>query len=54
MTWSKEVTLWCDSDDCEEWERFNSQSVKGAVSMARKRDWTSPEWDTHYCPRCSN
>lgn len=52
MTWSKEVTLWCDGGGCEEWETFNGGHVGRAVQRARKKGWTSPEWDVHLCPGC--
>jgi hypothetical protein len=36
MTYTKEVTLWCEADDCHEWVQLNNdQSKGGSVSAAR-------------------
>lgn len=53
MTYSKEITLWCDDQACQEWIKMPGYSVQNAVSEARDRGWSSPEWDEHYCPEHS-
>lgn len=53
MTYSKEVTLWCDGDECEEWVKFGVSAVENAVARSKDDGWTSPSWDEHYCSDCS-
>jgi len=53
MTYSKDISIWCDADDCEKWKKTRAKTVKKAVSDLRARGWTSPKWDEHYCPSCS-
>jgi hypothetical protein len=53
MAWSKDVTIWCDGEDCHEWFQSNSPTVKGAESDVRDRGWTKASANEHYCPDCS-
>jgi hypothetical protein len=53
MTYSKQITLWCDGENCGKWIQETEPTVRMAVSWARGQGWTSPSWDEHYCPDCS-
>lgn len=53
MTWSKNVTLWCDGD-CDEWYQASKPRVSLAESEAAENGWTIEDTDEHYCPDCSS
>lgn len=54
MSWTREVTIWCDV--CGNWEQ-----VSGTVQQARrelkkrgwKRWWKRPDKDGDVCPNCT-
>lgn len=50
VTHSKSVTLWCDTEDCDEWRTFAIPTVEGAVKRAESNGWSCPEWGEHHCP----
>ena len=46
MSYTKEITLWCDAKDCQEWIQLNDyESKQGKVAEARiharTQRWTS-------------
>jgi len=51
MSWTKEVTIWCDGEECNEWERTGNSTV------STTRNNLSPGWTftngNDYCPDCS-
>ena len=53
MTWSKNVTLWCDGEGCDEWYQASRSRVEPAESEAERNGWTKEATDEHYCPGCS-
>lgn len=53
MSWSKQVTIWCDGDNCGNWDQVSTGSVKKAVNTVKKYEgWTVKE-GKHYCKECS-
>lgn len=54
MSWTKETTIWCDGDGCEEFRETNDSRV----SDAERKIITEGEWTkingNHYCPTCSD
>ena len=58
MSYTKEVTLWCDAPDCQEWVQLNNYESKGgsvsaARIYARARRWTSVG-NKDYCKQHSS
>jgi hypothetical protein len=52
VTYTKEVTLWCEADDCQEWVQLNNhESRAGTVSAARiaarREGWTFANGKDH-------
>jgi hypothetical protein len=56
MTYTKQVTLWCDF--CGEWKQMSTGSVTEARKDAKKAGWTSRKSAEHFrvrqdvCPKC--
>lgn len=54
MSWSNEITLWCDGEECNEWTRFTVDRV----TFARSRAEGDRGWDTgrseDLCPDCKD
>lgn len=56
MSVTREITLWCDANDCYEWCQFNDfESHGGKVSpcrrVARKHGWTFSRAAGDRCPK---
>lgn len=51
MTWSKEVTLWCDDDDCEAWTRHGASTVEETREIAKEHGWVYRDGED-LCPEC--
>lgn len=53
MTWGNTITLWCDSDDCVEWQKFQARKVTRARTMAESDGWDTTRGGPDYCPDCA-
>lgn len=52
MSWSKEVTLWCDHDGCSRFTQVARKRVDNAREIARRdRRWYAPDGGPDYCPK---
>ena len=52
MSFSLEITIWCDGDSCGLWEAWGSSSKRETLRAARYRGWTVVG-SKHLCPICS-
>lgn len=51
MSWSKNVTLWCDGDDCREFI-YGGRYVRRSRQEAKKSGWKYID-GKDYCPGCA-
>ena len=54
MTYSTEITLWCDGEECNTWRRFQVKTVTRARTTAEEQGWETTRGGPDYCPDCSN
>lgn len=52
MTWSKDVTIWCDGDNCMEWARYSLSTVGATRKRARDDGWVYRGGEDR-CPDCA-
>lgn len=52
MSYTKIVTLWCDSEDCLANYEYDRSSAMEARDYAAKEGWTYQSGED-YCPECS-
>ncbi len=50
MSWSKEITIWCDG--CLKWDQIPGSRIKEAEREVIKAGWTK-KGKKHYCKDCS-
>jgi hypothetical protein len=57
MSYTKEVTLWCDADDCQEWAQLNHHESNGGKVAAARISARRARWTTvggkDYCQKHS-
>lgn len=51
MTWTKEVTLWCEGDGCSQWVAYGESSVTETRKLARANGWKAGTRGDK-CPDC--
>lgn len=52
MSYTKEITIWCDEVDCLEWATYGSGRVDEARIDARADGWTHRN-GKDFCPSCT-
>lgn len=52
MSYTKNVTMWCEGKDCAQWVDGESGTVAKARERARAQRWTFKD-GKDYCPVCS-
>lgn len=53
MSWSKTTTIWCDSDECENWVSYNGTLGDAENHFVDNGEWRKKSAGEHYCPNCS-
>ena len=52
MSWTKEITIWCDKDGCEEWEQ-HPNTVEETRRILSRDGWEYTQ-EKDYCPQHSS
>lgn len=52
MSASRHVTIWCDTDDCQQWTDHGQSRVADTRRLARAEGWTVKD-GMDRCPVCS-
>ena len=52
MSWSKQVTIWCDTPDCGEWEQLSGNNVSWVEKDLEPFGWKKIK-NKNYCPTCA-
>ncbi len=53
MSYTKETVIWCDSFNCENYERFYTNDIVNAEKNAKTEGWAKKGNWKHYCPTCT-
>jgi tRNA A37 N6-isopentenylltransferase MiaA len=40
VSWTVEITLWCEGEGCAHWEQFCENGVQATRKTARRQGWT--------------
>lgn len=53
MSYTKQITYWCDGEECEEWTMVGGSAAHKEWFRAEKRGWEGGPNES-YCPDCAS
>ena len=51
MSYTFQITLWCDKTGCAIWEMFSGRKIRSIRKEASLYGWTTKQ-GKDYCPKC--